>query len=38
MIQTVPDQKGTIGRILRTRTPTPVEDTPGDPRKPPDTL
>src|SRR6266702_1766152 len=37
-IWTTPHQEGLIRRIIRTRPTTPMEDTPGDPRKPPDTL
>src|SRR6266702_4294156 len=37
-IWTLSHQEGSIRRLLRTRTPGAMEDTPGDPRQPPDTL
>src|SRR6266702_6853651 len=37
-IRTFPHQEGSIRRILQPRTSSTMEDTPGDPRQPPDSL
>src|SRR6266702_6059799 len=37
-IWTFSHQEGSIRRLVRTRTPSAMEDTPSDPRQPPDTL
>ncbi len=38
MIWAIPYQEGLIRRIIRIGASAPMEDTPGDPRKSPDTL